>query len=147
VAAPPYAKKSPKPTVEDLEATTGMSRAGIFRRLRTYLCGRPDVVEDLHHYGTRIGWGLRYRQKASELCAVVLWPQEMFALVTIPESIEPKVALSAEVGDAAKALLRDAPEGKGGKTLRLSLEDRMLVADFRAIVLVKGGGAPPRRRF
>ncbi len=147
VPAPPYAKKSPKPTVEDLETSTGMSRAGIFRRLRTYLLGRPGVVEDLRHYGNAVGWGLRYRQAAVDLCAVLLWPQEMFALVSVPELLEPKVLFSPEITDVTKGMLRTTPSAKGARVLRLTLEDRILVADFRAIVLLKGGGPPPRRRF
>jgi uncharacterized protein DUF3788 len=146
VTAPPYLKKTPKPSVEDLEASAGMSRAGTFRRLRPYLVGRPDVVEDLHHAGADLGWGVRYRQKADELCVLYLHPDELFTVMRVPAPIADQALVSEEISSVTKDLLRAAPSAKGPRTVRLKLEDRTLVADFRALVLWKGGGPPPRRR-
>jgi hypothetical protein len=147
VTASPYLKKTPKPSVEDLEASAGMSRAGTFRRLRPYLVGRPDVVEDLHFAGGDLGWGIRYRQKTSELCVVFLHPDELFTVLDVSDEAAEKALASSEISTATKDLLLQTPSAKGARRIRLKLEDRTLVADFRALVLWKGGGPPPRRRL
>lgn len=146
MAAPPYLKKTPKPSVEDLEASAGMSRAGTFRRLRPYLTGRPQVVEDLFHAGGDVGWGIRYRQKTTELCVLFLHPDELFTILDVAADVADQALASTEISSATKELLRATPATKGVRRLRLQLEDRTLVADFRALVLWKGGGPPPRRR-
>lgn len=146
MTVPPWLAKSPRPSIEDLEASAGMSRSGTFRRLRTFLRGRPDVVEDLHHAGKDVGWGVRYRQGTKDLCSLVLWPEDLFAVVALDAAIAGRALASPEISETTKEAVRAAPTVRESRVLRLRLEDRTLVADFRALVLWKGGGPPPRRR-
>jgi hypothetical protein len=130
-----FPKKNHPPTAAAFAARLPLSLGKRFEMVRSFLLRQVDVEEEIHFYGPKTGWALRYLHRSRPLCSLLLHGDHPVGIVALDASAFAAVdwkSLSA-IGQLARKTAHGSPS--------LLWIDVPLAgtgaADFKAILRVK----------
>jgi len=100
---PAFPKKTTQPTVAEFPARLQQDLGRAFEDVRSHLAELPDVREGVHFYGPKTGWGLRYQQGASVLCALIIFGDQPLAVLSLDAEAQKAVPWKSLSGVAQEA--------------------------------------------
>lgn len=138
---PAFPKKAPAPTQEAFVARLPLPVGKKWESVRAFLAKQEGVAEDVHYYGPKSGWGLRYVVGGrTPLCALFLLGDRPIGIVSITGEIDGQIDW-AELSPVAKNARRLAHGSPALLWLDLPL-DGTGATDFKALLKAKLGALP-----